>query len=128
MKWSILLAMIFCHILDDYKLQNPVLQDLKQKCWWDKHPNMCDKYKDDYKMALAMHGMSWSFMIMLPIMLWLKFDVNVWFIITWAVNARMHSEIDDWKANRGKLNLIQDQLLHLLQIVVTWANFMIFRG
>lgn len=128
MNWSILLAMIFCHILDDYKVQNPVLADLKQKSWWDKHPHMSDRYRNDYKMALAMHGMSWSFMIMLPIMIWLKFDVNVWFVITWAVNARIHSEIDDLKANKYKLNLVQDQFLHLIQIVITWAIFMIFGG
>lgn len=128
MKWSILLAMIFCHILDDYKLQNPLLCELKQKSWWDKHPNMSDKYRNDYKMALAMHGMSWSFMIMLPLMIWQQFDISPWFAITWAVNARIHSEIDDLKANRGKLNLVQDQLLHMIQIVVTWANFVIFGG
>lgn len=128
MKWSILLAMIFCHILDDYKLQNPLLCELKQKSWWNKHPNMSYRYRNDYKMALAMHGMSWSFMIMLPIMIWLKFDVSVWFVITWAINARVHSAIDDLKANKYKLNLVQDQFLHLIQIVITWAVFMIFGG
>lgn len=123
MKWSILLAMIFCHIIDDYKLQNPVLCDLKQKSWWDRQPNMADKYKHDYKIALAMHGMSWSFMIMLPLMIWQQFDIRPWFALTWAVNAVIHSVIDDLKANKGKLNLVQDQCLHLIQIVVTWGCF-----
>jgi hypothetical protein len=39
----------------------------------------------------------------------------------WAIvgNTIIHAIVDDLKANRNKLNLIQDQLLHLAQIVIT---------
>lgn len=51
MKAFIFLSMLFCHIIDDYKLQPPLLNALKQKEWWEK--NAPDElYKHDYLMAL----------------------------------------------------------------------------
>ena len=62
----ILCAMIFLHIIDDYVLQAPCLCDLKQKSFWEKNAPE-EQYKKDYIVALIMHAISWSFMIMLPI-------------------------------------------------------------
>ena len=46
MRFFIFIAMIFCHIIDDYKLQSPVLTQLKQRAWWEEHePN--ELYKHD---------------------------------------------------------------------------------
>lgn len=60
----IILCMVFCHIVDDYYLQG-ILAKLKQKSYWEL--NAPDKkYENDYRMALLMHSISWSFMIMLP--------------------------------------------------------------
>jgi hypothetical protein len=36
-----------------------------------------------------------------------------------AANVLMHGIVDDLKANRMKINLWQDQLLHMLQIIIT---------
>lgn len=123
MKWSILLAMLFCHILDDFKLQNPVLRELKQRSWWEGQPDMKPKYQNDYKIALALHGMSWAFMVMLPIMVWKQFDVGVGFVLIWAIQATVHAAIDDTKTNQGRINLVQDQLLHLCQVASLWVTY-----
>ena len=121
MKLFILLSMVFCHIIDDYCLQQHCLSKLKQRIFWQKEAPHYD-YRHDYIMALIMHGFSWAFMIMLPIWIYgiamKSFDVN---IIVFLINAVIHSIIDDLKANRFRINLIQDQLLHLVQIVISWA-------
>ena len=66
-KVFILLAMIFLHIVDDYKLQQGVLANLKQKSWWQNQISYKKLYEYDYIPALILHGFSWAFMIMLPI-------------------------------------------------------------
>lgn len=123
MEKFLYLAMFFCHVIDDYKLQAGVLNNLKCKSWWEC--NAPDKqYRNDYLMGLIMHGMSWSFMIMFPIAIFYRFNVPTAFFIVWAINASIHSIIDDLKANRGKLNLIQDQILHIIQIMITGWYFL----
>jgi hypothetical protein len=63
LKTILLLAILFCHIVDDYYLQG-WLASAKQKSWWEK--NAPDNlYKNDYIMALCEHAFSWTFMIML---------------------------------------------------------------
>lgn len=124
MKVFILLTMMFCHIADDYYLQGWLAQ-AKQKKWWEK--NSPDKlYKNDYKMALAEHTLSWTFMIHLPIMAFLIWTDNAklpyvfGFCISFIVNWIIHAVVDDLKANKLKINLIQDQMIHFVQILITW--------
>lgn len=122
----ILLSMIFCHIVDDYYLQG-WLASAKQKSWWEK--NAPEKlYKNDYIMALFMHSFSWSFMIMIPIIAYVSISsigLKEWLVIPYFVNMAIHCIVDDLKANKKKINLIQDQSIHLIQIIVTWLVFMI---
>lgn len=66
-----------------------------------------------------MHSISWAFMVMLPIILTLKGELN-WMLILLPANCAIHFIVDDTKANKKKINLIQDQLIHLAQIVITW--------
>ena len=109
--------MIFCHIVDDYYLQG-WLASAKQKKWWEQ--NAPDElYRFDYIMALACHSFSWSFMIMLPWIIYAGSSLN-FALIAIPVNAIIHAIVDDLKANKHKLNLIQDQLIHLAQIVLTF--------
>lgn len=118
----ILLSMIFCHIVDDYYLQG-WLASAKQKSWWEK--NAPDKlYKKDYIMALIMHSLSWSFMIMLPLAVFNNFDVVWLFGVMFGINAGIHGIIDNLKANVKKINLITDQIIHICQIVITFAVYM----
>lgn len=110
-------SMIFCHIVDDYYLQG-WLASAKQKKWWEQ--NAPDKlYRFDYIMALVCHSFSWSFMIMLPWIIYAGPSLN-FALIAIPVNTIIHAIVDDLKANKHKLNLIQDQLIHLAQIVVTF--------
>ena len=111
-------SMIFCHILDDYFLQGMCLSNLKQRGWWEKN-SPDDAYVKDYIAALVAHSFSWSFMIMLPWIIYAGVSLN-FALIAIPVNTIIHAIVDDLKANKHKLNLIQDQLIHLAQIVVTF--------
>lgn len=110
---EILLIMIFLHIVDDYILQGD-LKKYKQKIWWKENAPK-ELYKYDYLMALVTHCFSWSFMIMLPSMYFGKFN-----LIIFIVNLIIHAIIDNLKANKLKINLIQDQTIHLIQIIISW--------
>lgn len=117
MKILLLFAMIFCHIIDDYYLQG-VLASMKQKMWWRKQESYNENYKHDYIIALTMHAFSWAFMIMLPFIL---VGVNQYVIVvSIAINTIIHAFIDDLKANKKKINLVQDQIIHIIQILLTW--------
>ena len=119
-KWLILLAMVFCHIVDDYYLQAVgVLAMMKQRSWWEKeYPQKMYRY--DYIVALAVHSFSWAFMVMLPTVLWLNWNPPALFIILFFGNALVHGIVDHTKANLLKINLIVDQSIHLLQITLTY--------
>lgn len=121
MKLFLLFCMLFCHIVDDYYLQG-WLASAKQKSWWEKNaPD--DLYKNDYKMALFMHSFSWSFMIMLPLTMYTIIMGGTWYFALYIANLIIHFYIDDLKANKKKINLIQDQCVHMIQIVLTWLLY-----
>ena len=117
----IVLTMIFCHVVDDYYLQG-WLASAKQKKWWQENAPQ-KLYKYDYIVALIMHSMSWSFMIMLPIAMSMLFNIPTMFLIVFICNAIIHGVVDNLKANKLKINLITDQSIHLLQIVITAVIF-----
>jgi hypothetical protein len=116
--------MLFCHILDDYVLQAASLNKLKQKSWWEENASD-EMYKNDYKCGLVMHALSWSFMIMLPILIfnfttiWYSVGYTIGFVMLFAFNAIIHGYIDNYKANHHSINLIADQSLHVAQIAFT---------
>ena len=126
MKETILLfCMLFCHIVDDYYLQG-WLASAKQKSWWEKN-NPNPLYKNDYIIALFEHAFSWTFMIHLPLIIIMiitgKYIALHLFSILFVVNWLIHIITDDMKANKFKINLIQDQLVHICQIFVTWVIY-----
>ena len=114
--------MLFCHIVDDFVLQDK-FSYLKQKSWWvktckDEGLSM-EKYGNAYKMALFEHSLEWSIAILLPII----FLYNVPGIILLnlvIINTIIHYIVDNAKANQLRLNLVQDQIIHFIQIIVTW--------
>lgn len=116
-------AMIFCHIFDDYYLQG-ILAKLKQKSYWKENVPQ-ELYKNDYIMALVMHAFSWAFMIMLPIAMYQNFNVTFGFVIVLIINTIIHSVVDDLKANAHKINLIIDQTIHIFQIIITFSIWQI---
>lgn len=120
-------AMIFCHIVDDYYLQG-WLASAKQKSWWET--NAPDElYKNDYKMALIEHAFSWSFMIHVPIIV-LSFLIKMPYLscvysITLVINTCIHAFVDNLKANKKKINLVTDQIIHLFQVVITGIIYLL---
>ena len=118
----VVLLMIFCHIFDDYTLQG-WLASAKQKEYWEKNAPQ-KLYKYDYIMALFMHSTSWAFMIMLPIAYVNSFDVGFLFANVFGANVLIHMIVDDLKANKKKINLWVDQLIHMAQIFVTAYIFL----
>ena len=117
LSWQvILILMLLGHLVSDYTLQG-WLADGKQKKWWQKLvPNgeLPRKYRFDYIAALICHALYWSIFICAP------FYASAYFLWAILANTVVHAIVDDLKANRGVLNLIQDQLLHLIQILVTF--------
>lgn len=130
MKFIILFIMFFLHIYDDYRAQG-ILASMKQKVWW--HDNApAEKYSKDYIMALFEHAFSWAFTITIP---WLvmAFVTNnpIYFILLitfYIANTAIHGIVDDLKANKYKINLIQDQSIHFIQILLTWLMFVFIGG
>ena len=124
MTWQVtLVLMLLGHLVADYTLQG-WLADGKQKIWWEnlfkncgRNVNMA-KYRFDYIAALVCHALYWSIFICAP------FYASSWFLAAIVLNTVAHAVIDDLKANKFKINLIQDQLLHLGQILITFGAFM----
>ena len=115
----VILLMIFCHVIADYNLQG-WLASAKQKSYWEQ--NAPEKlYKYDYIMALIMHSISWTFMVMLPIAYIQKFNVDILFLILFIGNTIIHSIVDHMKANEKIINLWQDQIMHMIQIGITFT-------
>ena len=121
-KLFLLLAMLFCHIVDDYYLQG-ILAKMKQKKWWEDNADDYI-YRNDYKIALAEHAFSWDFVTSIPIVAFYFIcgkTETLWLVICFIIfNTTLHAYIDNLKANRKTINLIQDQTAHILQIVLMW--------
>ena len=100
-KILILLAMIFCHIVDDYYSQG-ILASMKQKEWW-KNNAPDSLYKHDYLMALFMHSFSWTFSIMFLPTLCIVILGGIWRPVVFIANIVLHMIVDDLKANKRKL-------------------------
>ena len=120
-KILLLLTMVFCHIVDDYYLQGWFVS-AKQKMWWEKNAPE-SLYKYDYIVALFMHSFSWTFSIMLIPTLYILIMGGTWYPFLFVGNILMHMYVDDLKANKKKINLIQDQSIHMIQIIWTWYCF-----
>ena len=116
-KYILLLTMVFLHIVDDFYLQG-VLARMKQKDYWKE--NVPDKlYEKDYIAALIAHGYSWSFMVHIPVLIYSKHHGLA--LASCLLQALIHLYIDNCKANKKSINLIQDQSFHLLQILIIWV-------
>ena len=120
MTWQAVLAlMLLGHLVADYTLQG-WLADGKQESWWRKicGGEIPDKYKHDYIAALVCHALYWSIFVCAP------FYASGHFLSAIVVNTGIHAVVDDLKANRKAINLVQDQLMHFVQILLTFAVLM----
>ena len=122
----ILLCMLFCHIVDDFYLQG-ILAKMKQKSWWEEQTDN-QMYQHDWLPALIAHGVSWSFMMMLPCNIYLLMnrpDMLYLFLIIFPVNVFVHCFIDHQKCNKRTICLCDDQCVHFGQIVFTFFYFFV---
>ena len=121
--------MLLLHFVADFTLQG-CLANLKQKSWWiaecENHGVELKKYKDDYICGLVCHSMYWTLVTFLPLFFFTQIPDMVLFAIV-VINTLFHMWIDDLKANKFKINLVQDQVFHFAQIIVTfWVVYVVF--
>lgn len=121
-KLVILAAMVFCHIADDYYFQGILAQMKQREWWWQNAPD--SMYSRDYRMALFEHAFSWSFVMSMPLLLAAALtgneDILRWVLVGYVMNTPLHAYVDNEKANKRTINLIQDQGIHLLQVFTLW--------
>lgn len=114
----LLVAAFYMHWISDFVLQG-CLADLKRKDWWSA--NAPDKkYKDDWGMAMFVHGMSWSISVALPYIVYGLYVGNRPVVIaalcSLPVNTIVHEFVDSLKCNSKCISLWTDQTIHLFQI------------
>ena len=127
----VIFSMLFLHIIADFIVQNEFMSKFKQKSKWkdacidefktyEKADKMLKKYKFDYIPVLFVHAFSWAFITYLPLLHY-AFYSKILMPETWCVfvliQTFVHMYIDNKKCNKFEINLIMDQLLHLLQIL-----------
>lgn len=126
----IIILTILAHIIEDFHLQG-IMASMKQKSWWYDQfakvsaeqpdramPDIMRKYDKDYIVVLILHGIEWSICVSLPaLILGDPQSGLVSVLIVILAMGILHALIDDLKANKQILNLIQDQTFHMLQII-----------
>ena len=117
---KILLSMIFLAIADDFYLQPIILAKLKQAKFY-KGASIIYKY--DYVASLFIHAFSWTFMMMLPLFYNLKKQEEIVFIALFWINVFVHAFADNAKCNAKMISLKTDQLIHIIQIILTFIIF-----
>lgn len=136
-----LIFMLELHIFADYHLQG-ILGRMKQKRWWGKQQDFDRTIRyglSDYKVALTTHCIEWSFCICSPMIFcgwermngdfsWDGFKLLATLVVLLIVNSLFHYAADDMKANDKSLTLLQDQELHLAQILMSWLLWTVICG
>lgn len=123
----LLIAMLYMHIVDDYRHQG-ILAQMKQRDWWKE--NAPDElYKNDYIMALFEHAFSWTVAIHIPVIVYLYLNtgsLNAYLIGLFVLMWVMHAVVDHLKANRHSINLVTDQVFHICQILLVWIVYITY--
>lgn len=112
----VFLLMIAMHVIEDFHLQGR-MADMKQKSWWEEYPL---QYRGDYVPVLMLHGMEWSILVSLPLLLITGLNVPGIVLLGIVINGFVHAIVDDLKANRFLINLETDQSIHILQILLIY--------
>lgn len=119
--WILLLfiSTVFFHIWDDFGRQG-IMITMKQKSWWREQHGYKYKYRNDWIAALAAHSFSWAVMISLPSLIYCFARTNrisPALLFALFIQAAVHAYVDDLKCNKLKINLVEDQCIHLVQIL-----------
>ena len=117
----VFLACLFAHYIADYILQTNFVARFKCKETWAlEYPQAI--YRNDYKAMLVVHSLSWSIVTFLPLYLMVNNNAKLYLGVI-VINTIIHYIVDDLKANKKKISLIVDQLIHLIQILLTIAIY-----
>lgn len=127
-KLFVLFIMVLAHIIADFNIQNDVIAKFKCKDFWKN--NYPDKlYRYDYIIVLFIHGFTWSIIVSLPLIvygfIYFGNGANYNILLQILFHTAFHAWIDNAKANLKEINLIQDQILHLLQVVLIWSIYIL---
>lgn len=117
---KLILLTILAHLVADFTLQGWFC-NAKQKVWWliecEKFKVDFEDYKHDYKVALFLHSLYWSIIVLLPALFLSKIS-NETLLFLLVCNTLIHCGIDNEKANKGTMNLFVDQLFHFIQLTI----------
>ena len=116
-KFDLFLWMIFLHFLFDFYIQTKSNGLIKSKEWWKNRHKQSGKRKYNYIMGLLMHSFVWSFAILLP---FYYSQQRIYYGVL-MMNIIVHAFTDNAKTNKKTISSFQDQLLHMIQIFVTWC-------
>jgi len=121
--FTLYITILFFHIIADYNLQG-VLAQMKSVRFWKDLKERESKRKDGFKisikdwiMPMIEHSFMWSFIVHLPIMMFYKIN-PITIVSSIIIHTCFHMLIDSCKANTNDINLIADQLFHMLQIII----------
>lgn len=116
----ILASMFFMHVVADFNLQG-IMASMKQKTWWQKQEGYDEEDNgNDYKFPLFWHSLQWSFCIMLPLFIANGLKIDFVGLVFFCFNICCHYVVDNTKANKNCINLVADQIIHILQIIGTF--------
>lgn len=135
MIYLLIILSLFLHVWSDFYKQGWLAQS-KCKKWWLEQKEatvvnlkgtreIIPLYINDYWGMLGAHSVHWTFCVMLPSIIYGIFHTHnietfgLIALIMFIVNTVIHSFIDNLKANAMRINLLQDQLFHLIQIILT---------
>lgn len=134
--FTVLILMILIHVIADFHLQG-IMAQMKQKSWWTEQierapekdrKEMREMYGHDHVPVLLLHGFEWTILVSLPILYLSDWTLPpiMWFFLFCMV--AYHALFDHMKCNLDCINLVQDQFLHMLQIVGIWVIWMNIQG
>jgi len=121
--FTLYITMLFFHIVADYNLQG-ILGQMKTVRFWKDLKEQESKRQDGFKiskkdwlMPMLEHCFMWSFIVHLPIMIF--YTINpITILVSIIIHTCFHFLIDSLKANTNDINLIADQIFHMVQIIV----------
>lgn len=116
---AIFVLMFICHYFADFVFQGQIAL-YKQKSWWkDNYPDK--KYKDDWLISLLIHSVFWTLAILTPSILFGVLNNVIYFALLLSFNSIYHAFVDHLKCNKLCINLVTDQVCHVVQIIVSFC-------
>lgn len=120
---AVFVLMFICHYFADFVFQGQIAL-YKQKSWWkDNYP--AKKYKNDWLISLLIHSVFWTLAILAPSILLGVLNDIMWFAILLLFNSIYHAFVDHLKCNKLLINLVTDQVCHIVQIIVTFYTILL---